>query len=330
MKEVFIAIFFIAIGMRIDIGMMISNILLCLGIAAVFIAAKMSSILFASYLTTMDPRSSFYLSTSMVAMGEFGFIIATLGLGAGILDLELYSTIIGAALITMIALPLLSRSAPRIYERASRASPSWANEAMRRMEGTRAEVRRKLDISPEFRLGVRQQLLLIFVDLIFIITMLIVFNLIPMVRGAISPVAGEMHILPSLLLFITTVILISPVVVNIVARLRLIAFIIMINVSEGGRHSISGRMRIYRIFRNVGQVLVLVVLLLMFAPFLPPIGMLDATAVLALAIMVTMLSALSWGVLRPAFDRASSAFMARMVLMNDKENGSEERIYCED
>ena len=218
MKEVFIAIFFIAIGMRIDVGMVAGNILLCLGIAAVFIVTKMSSILFASYLTTMDPRSSFYLSTSMVAMGEFGFIIATLGLGAGILDLELYSTIIGAALITMIALPLLSRSAPQIYERASRASPSWAYEAMRRMEGTRAEVRRKLDISPEFRLGVRQQLLLIFVDLIFIITMLIVFNLIPVVRAAISPVAGEMHILPSLLLFITTVILISPVVVNIVRQ----------------------------------------------------------------------------------------------------------------
>jgi len=198
------------------------------------------------------------------------------------------------------------------------------------MEGTRAEVRRKLDISPEFRLGVRQQLLLIFVDLIFIITMLIVFNLIPVVRAAISPVAGEMHILPSLLLFITTVILISPVVVNIVARLRLIAFIIMINVSEGGRHSISGRMRIYRIFRNAGQILVLVVLLLMFAPFLPPVGILDATAVLALVFMVAMLSVLSWGVLRPAFDRASSAFMARLVLMNDRDNGSEDRAYCDD
>jgi len=104
----------------------------------------------------------------------------------------------------------------------------------------------------------------------------------------------------------------------------------MINVSEGGRHSISGRMRIYRIFRNAGQILVLVVLLLMFAPFLPPVGILDATAVLALVFMVAMLSVLSWGVLRPAFDRASSAFMARLVLMNDRDNGSEDRAYCDD
>ena len=157
------AIFFIAIGMRIDVGMVAGNILLCLGIAAVFIVTKMSSILFASYLTTMDPRSSCYLSTSMVAMGEFGFIIATLGLGAGILDLELYSTIIGAALITMIALPLLSRSAPQIYERASRRSPSWAYDYAPHGR-TRAEVRGSWT-SPGISPGVRQQLLLIFVDL---------------------------------------------------------------------------------------------------------------------------------------------------------------------
>lgn len=330
MKEVFIAIFFIAIGMRIDLGLVLDNILLCLAIAAVFVGAKLSTILFASYLTTMDLRSSFYLSTSMVAMGEFGFIIASLGLGAGILDIGLYSTVIGAALITMIVLPLLSRSGPRIYDRVSRHAPSWAQEIVRRMERVRAEVRRKMDISPEFRLEVRQQLLLIFVDLLFIITILIVFNLIAPVQALLAPLAGELHLLPPLLLFVTTVVLISPVVVNIVARLRLIAFIIMINVSEGGRHSISGRMRIYRIFRNVGQLLIMAVLLLLFVPFLPPVGTLDGTALLALVVLAASLSALSWGVLRPAFNRASSAFIARMVLMDDDEEGVAERISCED
>lgn len=330
MKEVFIAVFFIAIGMRIDVGLVLDNALLCLGIAAVFIVGKFSTVLFASYLTTMDLRSSFYLSTSMVAMGEFGFIIASLGLGAGILDLRMYSTVIGAALITMVALPLLSRSGPRIYGRASRAAPSWAHEIVRRMERVRSDVRRKMDISPEFRLEVRQQLLLIFVDLIFIITILIVFNLVSQVRGLVAPMAGELHLLPSLMLFMITVVLISPVVVNIVARLRLIAFIIMINVSEGGRHSISGRMRIYRIFRNVGQLLVMAVLFLLVIPFLPPVGTLDGTALVALVGLVVSLSAVSWGVLRPAFNRASSAFITRMVILDDDEEGVMERIYCED
>lgn len=330
MKEVFIAIFFIVIGMRIDLGLMLDNLALCLAIAAVFVVGKLSAILFASYLTTMDLRSSFYLSTSMVAMGEFGFIIASLGLSAGILDLGLYSTVIGAALITMVALPLLSRSGPRIYDTASRAAPSWAHEIVRRMERIRGEVRRKMDISPEFRLEVRQQLLLVFVDLVFVFTILIVFNLVSQVKALIAPLAGEVHLLPSLMLFMITVVLISPIVVNIVARLRLIAFIIMINVSEGGRHSINGRMRIYRIFRNVGQLLVMAVLFLLLVPFLPPVGALDSTALIALFVLVLSLSALSWGVLRPAFNRASSAFIARMVFLDDEDEGTGERVHCED
>jgi CPA2 family monovalent cation:H+ antiporter-2 len=330
MKEVFIAVFFIAIGMRIDLGLVVDNLLLCLGIAAVFIVGKLSTILFASYLTTMDLRSSFYLSTSMVAMGEFGFIIASLALSSGIIDLKLYSTVIGAALITMVALPLLSRSGPRIYDRTSKAAPSWAHEVVRRMERIRAEVHRKMSISPEFRLEVRRQLLLIFVDLLFIITILIGFNLISPVRELIAPLAGELHLLPSLMVFMITVVIISPVVVNIVARLRLIAFIIMINVSEGGRHSISGRMRIYRIFRNVGQLLVMAILFLLLIPFLPPVGGLDGTALIALVVLVVSLSALSWGVLRPAFNRASSAFVTKMVFLDDDEETVMEQIYCDD
>ena len=58
MKEVFIAIFFFAIGMRIDIGMVLDNILLCVTIAIVFIIGKLTSIFFASYLTTMSFRSA--------------------------------------------------------------------------------------------------------------------------------------------------------------------------------------------------------------------------------------------------------------------------------
>jgi CPA2 family monovalent cation:H+ antiporter-2 len=330
LKEVFMAIFFFAIGMQIDIVLLAENILLCLTIALIFIVGKFSAIMFASYLATVDLRSAFYLSTSMVAMGEFGFIIASLGLNAGIIDRALYSTVVGAALITMIALPLLSRSAPRIFDRASESSPRWTHEIVRRMEATRGEIKRKLSISPEFRLEVRRQLLMVFVDFVIITTILIFFNLFAPLHDFLAPIAEELHLLPSLLLFVITVALIAPVVVNISARLRLMAVIIMINESEGGRHSLTGRMRIYRIFRNVGQVLVAAVLLLIFIPFLPEVGTLDETAIIALTLVAVMFSALSWGFLRPVYHRASSAFVARMVLMNEGNGEDNEAIVGED
>jgi CPA2 family monovalent cation:H+ antiporter-2 len=331
MKEVFIAVFFFAIGMRIDLGMVIDNIVLCFAIAAMFMVGKLTSIMFASYLALINLRSSFYLSTSMVVMGEFGFIIATLGLNGGILDITMYSTVIGAALITMVVLPLLSRAAPRLYDLGAKYAPSFLHALVERVEEVRGEIRRKLSISPEFRLEVRGQLLLVFVELVLIITILIIFNLLSPVRDLFSPLAGSFHVLPSLLMFVTGVVLIAPVVVNILTRLRMIAFIIMMNVSEGGRHNRTGRMRIYRAFRNVGGLLVLIVVVLLMLPFLPQVSAFDDTAIVTLTILVVVLSVLSWKVLRPAFGRISRSIVARMVLL--EENGEEEggeRMVCED
>lgn len=320
MKEVFIAIFFFAIGMRIDMGMVLDNILLCVTIAIVFIIGKLTSIFFASYLTTMSLRSSFYLASSMVVMGEFGFIIATLGLNGGILDLSMYSTVIGAALITMVVLPLFSRAGPRIFDFGSRNAPGFVRGIVQRMERVRGEVRRKMAISPELRLEVRGQLLMVFVDMVLIITMILVLNLLDPIRDALAPLAGDIHILPSLLLFVTSIVLISPVVVNVITRLRLIAFIIMMNVSEGGRQTVAGRMRIYRVFRNIGGFLVITVLMLLILPLLPQVSTFDETALLALTVIIVFLSMLSWGILRPALGRISQGVVARIVLMDEDED----------
>jgi hypothetical protein len=89
-------------------------------------------------------------------------------------------------------------------------------------------------------------------------------------------------------------------------------------------------MRIYRVFRNVGQLLVAVLLFLIFVPFLPPTGPLDSTAIIALVALTVVLSILSWGLLRPAFHRASSAFLANVVLMDNDREGAEEAVACEE
>jgi hypothetical protein len=161
---------------------------------------------------------------------------------------------------------------------------------------------------------------MVFVDMVLIITMILVLNLLDPIRDALAPLAGDIHILPSLLLFVTSIVLISPVVVNVITRLRLIAFIIMMNVSEGGRQTVAGRMRIYRVFRNIGGFLVITVLMLLILPLLPQVSTFDETALLALTVIIVFLSMLSWGILRPALGRISQGVVARIVLMDEDED----------
>jgi hypothetical protein len=49
-----------------------------------------------------------------------------------------------------------------------------------------------------------------------------------------------------------------------------------------------------------------------------------------LTLVTVMFSALSWGFLRPVYHRASSAFVARMVLMNEGNGEDNEAIVGED
>jgi CPA2 family monovalent cation:H+ antiporter-2 len=319
MKEVFMAIFFFAIGLQIDVHEMIQNIWLCILIAVVFVGAKSISVLVASYLTTLDLKSSFYISTSLVAMSEFGFIIAAIGLNAGLLDRGLYSTIIGAALITMIILPVLSRSGPLLFRKASENAPSWAVGLVRRMERIRMEVHRKLDISPEFRTEVRSMILLVFVNFVAIISFLILFNLLQPVRMLVAPLAEELQASPALVLFTMTLALIAPLVANIVNSLKAISMMIMINISEGGRHSVAGRLRIYHTFRDAGEIIVALILIFTFIPFLPPISDLSAAGFIGLVLEVIAVSAFSWLVIRPLLNRAASAFVARLSLGDEDE-----------
>ncbi len=56
-------------------------------------------------------------------MGEFAFIIAKQALDTGAVDNGFYSAVIGAALISMIALPFLSSSSGRMYDKITSKLP---------------------------------------------------------------------------------------------------------------------------------------------------------------------------------------------------------------
>lgn len=331
MKELFMAIFFIAIGLQIDLSSMVDNIALVIVIAAVFIAAKFTTVMASTYLTTIDLRSSFYLATSLVAMSEFGFIVATIALNAGIITSSFYSVIIGAALITMVVLPLLSRSGPRLFDRSARSAPPWLTDRLRRMDKVRREVRRKLSISPELRLEVRKQVIMILMDFLIIITALLVLNLVPAVDELIGPVAQELGLSLSLLKFLITLAFVAPAVLNLITRVQLISMTVALSISEGGRHSRGGRLKIYRAFRDIGEVLIGLLLVLVLLPFFPPLELRDATSVGAVAVAVVLLTIVSWGLFRPAMNKMSSALMTRLAFLDEEESPPPAReSACED
>jgi len=123
MKDIFMAMFFISVGLEITPDGVIGNIVLILLIFGVYAILKLSSVFFAYFLCNRPVRLSLMSAAGLVAMGEFAFIIAKAALDANVVDEAFYTSVIGAALVSMIALPLLTENTTKMYEYAERKSP---------------------------------------------------------------------------------------------------------------------------------------------------------------------------------------------------------------
>lgn len=126
-KDLFSAVFFISVGMLIDpfaIGVHWHVILL---IAAVVIVGKTLSVTFGALLSGQSLRHSLQTGMSLSQIGEFSFIIATLGLSFGVISKDLYPIAVTVSIVTAFTTPHMMKLADPLYKFLEKVLPSsWS------------------------------------------------------------------------------------------------------------------------------------------------------------------------------------------------------------
>jgi len=115
LRDFFISIFFISIGMLIDISMISNHILLAIPITIIAILGKFFSNYIAAYISGHDRLGASTIGVMMVPRGEFSFIIAKQGVDLGLRSILLPFTVI-VSLASIISMPLLLRIFPTIMD----------------------------------------------------------------------------------------------------------------------------------------------------------------------------------------------------------------------
>lgn len=121
LKDVFLIIFFVSVGMTINLEYFLRDPIPVIAVIAVLMTGKLLANSITTRLMGYHPKTSVLVGMSMMQIGEFSFIIATLGVEAGILLTEpgvyseVYSVIVTAALVTMVFTPYAIKSAPGFY-----------------------------------------------------------------------------------------------------------------------------------------------------------------------------------------------------------------------
>lgn len=116
LKDVFGAVFFVSVGMLLNPAIVLENLIPVIMISAVVIAGKVLSVSIGTLATGQSIFTSAHAGFSMAQIGEFSFIIATLGLTLGVIDDSLYPIIVAVSLITTFTTPYLIKAAPQSAE----------------------------------------------------------------------------------------------------------------------------------------------------------------------------------------------------------------------
>lgn len=140
MKNLFMAMFFISIGLEISLGTLADNIVLIFVFYLIFAGFKISTVFLAYWVGNEKARTGFISAVSLAAMGEFAFIISKEALDAGVVDQSFYTSVIGAALVSMIMLPVLTKFADRIWDKAVDKCPPRTMNVINRINMVRENI----------------------------------------------------------------------------------------------------------------------------------------------------------------------------------------------
>ncbi len=318
MKELFIATFFISIGYQFDPRLFVQGATIALIIAIVFILAKMSSVTLACFMANYKARSCLLIGASLVAMGEFSFVVAKLALDNGLIDSLLYSAVIGAAIITLIAYSFISRGAPRLFDWIIRLIPARVQQNLNKYEGARAEFRTRTAISPQIRREVRKELMLIVIDMVLIICVIIAVNLLAVLSVLASGLGADLGILSSIATFLLGLILTLPLIFILVTRIKKLSRILASALREDGRQRMH-QSAASKIFKDLSEALMAFIIFLVFLPFLPRVDGLNFLPLVAIGFIAVLISYLIWDAYKAAYRRITSSIVSGIQKDEEEE-----------
>ncbi|WP_242495499.1 monovalent cation:proton antiporter-2 (CPA2) family protein [Salinicola tamaricis] len=122
-KGLLLGLFFIAVGMSVNLALVVDNVLLVIGLALAMTLVKML-VLAAIGLLAKLPRTEIpRLATVIAQGGEFDFVLLTAAVAAGVIDQRIASLCIAAVTLSMAATPFLYQLGETLGNRLKETRP---------------------------------------------------------------------------------------------------------------------------------------------------------------------------------------------------------------
>lgn len=130
MRDMFSSVFFVAIGMMIEVSLVLRVWPWILGLCAFTLLARFLAVTLAMVGVGLPFREAARTGLTVTPLGEFTFLIAQLGVTARVLPKEFYPVAVGVSILTVLISPLINRRAEPVVSWLERNEPSWLRRAV--------------------------------------------------------------------------------------------------------------------------------------------------------------------------------------------------------
>ncbi len=128
MRDVFSAVFFVAIGMQINVMELAGAGWLIVGVAVFTLVARTAACTLGLTLVGTPPKDALRTGMAVTPIGEFSFIIAQLGVTAAVVPSKFYPLAVGVSLLTTLVAPMVARRSERIADAVIGWQPRWLHD----------------------------------------------------------------------------------------------------------------------------------------------------------------------------------------------------------
>lgn len=150
LKDFFGAVFFVTVGMMVNPQMFITYAYPICVITVVVLCGMVIFSTFGFVISGQNLKTAVSGAFSLAQVGEFAFIIATLGMSLGVIDDFVYPIIVAVSVITTFLTPIMIKSAPRAQKMLEHTLPekwlSFINQNAKNHKETTQEEQLWLDL----------------------------------------------------------------------------------------------------------------------------------------------------------------------------------------
>ena len=122
-RDMFVAVFFVSVGMMIEPELVMKHWGAVLAFTALVMVGKVGAVSVSAFLTGAGTRTALQAGMSLAQIGEFSYILAGVGLAAGVMPREFSPVVVAVSAITALTTPLFIRFAEPVAAAFDKSLP---------------------------------------------------------------------------------------------------------------------------------------------------------------------------------------------------------------